>query len=118
MGSKKYIQLLFGIGALVLYFLLTWTIEWVWGYFAKPPDLAINMIALGAALATVFVLYRNDGVFGSASDVVRELEKVTWPSRKETSVNTMVVLVTVTIAALIMSAYDAVWSFVTSKVLG
>jgi len=47
-------------------------------------------------------------------EVTRELEKVTWPTRKETSAATVVVLVTVLISALILSGFDAIWSFFTN----
>jgi preprotein translocase SecE subunit len=41
----------------------------------------------------------NERVFAAAYDVTRELEKVTWPTRKETSAATVVVIVTVGISA-------------------
>ena len=52
------------------------------------------------------VAYRNEQVFASVVEVTRELEKVTWPTRKETSAATIVVIVTVLIAALILSSFD------------
>jgi preprotein translocase subunit SecE len=58
--------------------------------------------------------YRNERVFSSVVDVTRELEKVSWPTRKETSAATVVVLVTVLISALILSSFDALWAFFTN----
>ena len=52
------------------------------------------------------VAYRNEQVFASVVEVTRELEKVTWPTRKETSAATVVVIVTVLISALILSSFD------------
>ena len=46
-------------------------------------------------------------------DVVDELAKVTWPSRKETYTSTIVVIVTSLIAAFIVGAFDYVWSAIT-----
>ena len=60
------------------------------------------------------VAYRNEQVFASVVDVTRELEKVTWPTRKETSAATVVVIVTVLISALILSSFDVLWSFFTN----
>ena len=51
------------------------------------------------------VAYRNEQVFASVVEVTRELEKVTWPTRKETSAATVVVIVTVMISALILSSF-------------
>jgi hypothetical protein len=39
------------------------------------------LIAAGAAV----IAYKNERVFAAATEVTRELEKVTWPTRKETS---------------------------------
>ena len=47
-------------------------------------------------------------------EITRELEKVTWPTRKETSAATVVVLVTVLISALVLSGFDAIWAFFTN----
>jgi len=108
---------MFGIGAVALAVLLVLTVEWIWGYFAKPPELGVYGIGVGlAAVATLFA-FKNRALIESAEDVVVELEKVTWPSRKETSVNTVVVLVTVTVAALILSTFDGIWSYVTARIL-
>ncbi len=38
--------------------------------------------------------------------MVRELKKVTWPTKKETIVYTIVVVVTVIVFALVISVYD------------
>ena len=42
-----------------------------------------------------------------------ELRKVTWPTRKETWSQTIVVLIVSIIAAVILGVYDAVWSHIT-----
>ncbi len=47
-----------------------------------------------------------------------ELKKVTWPTRKETQAATIVVIVTVIIAAMILGAFDTVWSFFTDRIYG
>ena len=47
-------------------------------------------------------LYRNEKVSRVAHEVVGELAKVTWPTRKETQVSTIVVIVTSIIAAVIV----------------
>jgi preprotein translocase subunit SecE len=47
------------------------------------------------------------------TDVVLELSKVTWPTRKETYASTIVVIVTSLIAAAVVGAFDFVWSYFT-----
>ena len=63
---------------------------------AKPNELVDQRLAVVLARCwSAFVAYRNERVFAAVYDVTRELEKVTWPTRKETSAATVVVMVTV-----------------------
>ena len=105
---------MFALGALLAAFIVAKMTDWAWSYFAKPNDLLINLIALVTAGTAAVVAYRNEQVFVSVVEVTRELEKVTWPTRKETSAATVVVIVTVLIAAIILSSFDALWSKLTS----
>ena len=72
------------------------------------------MSALLIAAVGAFVAYRNERVFATVHDITRELEKVSWPTRKETSAATVVVLVMVAISAIILSGFDAIWAFFTN----
>lgn len=117
MGPNKYVQLVFAAGAVLVAFLFARTLDWVWGYFAKPSDLIVNGSALVVGVGAALLAHRSDKVFGAVQDIAAELGKVTWPTRKETSSATVVVLVTVTIAALILSAFDFFWSAVTGRIL-
>ena len=47
-----------------------------------------------------------------------EVSKVTWPTRKETVITTIMVLIMVVMAALFFLAADQVLSFVVSLILG
>lgn len=117
MGPNKYIHLTFAIGVLVLAFLVYKTGDWIWSYFGKPNDLAMQGSALLCAVVGGIIAYRNERVFATTADVTRELEKVTWPTKKETYYATIVVLVTVLIATLILSFFDLIWAFLAGKIL-
>jgi preprotein translocase SecE subunit len=114
MGPNKFVHLMFALGALLLAFVVAKMTDWAWSYFAKPNDLVINLVALLTAGTAALVAYRNEQMFASVVEVTRELEKVTWPTRKEISAATIVVLVMVMISALILSTFDVVWSKLTS----
>ena len=114
MGPNKFVHLMFAVGALLAAFIISKMTDWVWSYFAKPNDLLVNAIALFTAGAAAVIAYRNEQVFASVVEVTRELEKVTWPTRKETSAATVVVIVTVLISAIILSSFDVLWSKLTS----
>lgn len=114
MGANKFIHLTFAIGALLVAFLVSRAGDWIWSYFSKPNEMILNAVAVGSAALAAYVAYRNERVFATVHDITRELEKVSWPTRKETSAATVVVLVTVSIAAVILSGFDAIWSFFTN----
>jgi preprotein translocase subunit SecE len=117
MGPNKYIHLSFAIGMLMLSFLIYKTGDWIWSYFAKPNELAMQGVALAFGVLGGIIAYRNERVFATASDVTRELEKVTWPTKKETYYATIIVIVTVLIATLILSCFDLIWAFLAGKIL-
>src|SRR5258708_2214126 len=98
MGPNKTVHLMVLSGGLILFFLLNWTGEWIWGYFARyPNEFAIDAGAALAALAAGIVLYKNERVYSLANEVASELKKVTWPTRQETQTATLVVVITVII---------------------
>jgi preprotein translocase subunit SecE len=117
MGPNKYVHLLFAIASLVLAFLLAETANWVWSYFSKPNELIINGGAVLLAVIIGLLAYKNERLFAAAYDVTHELEKVTWPTRKETSAATVVVIVTVGVASLILAGFDLVWGGLANLVM-
>ncbi len=117
MGPNKYIHLTFAVGVLVLAFLIFKTGDWIWSYFAKPNELALQGAALLCGVVGGIIAYRNEKVFATTADVTKELEKVTWPTKKETYYATIVVIVTVAVATLILSFFDIIWAFLAGKVL-
>jgi preprotein translocase subunit SecE len=120
MGPNKAVHLMFLSGGLLLFLLLTWTGDWIGGYFVRNPnDFLINGVSAAVALTAGILLYRNDRVFSLATDVATELKKVTWPTRKETQAATLIVIVTVIISAIILGGvFDTVWSWLTDKIYG
>ncbi len=119
MGPNKAVHLMFLSGGLLLFFLLNWTGEWIWGYFARHPnEFAIDGGAALAALIIGIATYKNERVFTLANEVATELKKVTWPTRKETQAATLVVIVTVIISALVLGAFDFLWAYLTDRIYG
>src|SRR4051794_36370228 len=110
MGQNKYVHLMFAVGGLLLATVLVQASEATWRYFARylgrPNDMLIWLIGGGIGAATAFYFWRNERVFGLATEVVSELKKVSWPSRKETSAATVVVIVTVFICTVILGLFD------------
>jgi len=118
-APNKPVHLIYLCGGLVLFYLLQWTIDWAWGYFATSPDeFVITSIAGLVALTVGIVLYRNDRVHGLVSEVSAELKKVTWPTWKEVRAATLVVIVMAIVSAVILGTFDFVWANLTELVYG
>ncbi len=68
-------------------------------------------VVLGAA-GTV-ALYKNPKSIAYTNEVVAELRKVTWPTKKETQTATTVVIVTTLVMSVILFFIDNIWGALT-----
>lgn len=118
-APNKPVHLIYLCGAVLLFYLLQWSIDWIWGYFATAPsESKISVVAaIGAAVAGI-ILYRNDRIYHLANEVTSELKKVTWPTAKEVRTATLTVIIMAIISAAILGVFDFVWSNVTELVYG
>jgi len=76
-------------------------------------------IAVGSGLVAFIVAvvaYRSKTIHTFVVEVCVELSKVSWPTRKETRSQTVVVLIVSVIAAVILGVYDAIWSHITDLI--
>ncbi len=120
MGLNKYVHMMFATAGLLLAAILIQATESTWRYFSRylgrPSDAIVWLIGGGLATAITLYYWRNERVFGLATEVVSELKKVSWPTRKEVSAATVVVIVTVFISALFLGAFDLIWSWSTDLI--
>jgi preprotein translocase subunit SecE len=70
------------------------------------------------ALVTVIRTYRKPEVRAWTDEVASELSKVKWPSRKEVSNSTIIVIAASTVATVYLALLDRFWAFLTSLVYG
>ena len=118
-APNKPVHLIYLCGAVLLFYLLQWSIDWVWGYFGTTPsESKMSMLAAVGAVVIGVVLYRNDRIYDLANEVTSELKKVTWPTAKEVRSATTVVIVMAIISAIILGLFDLVWSNLTELVYG
>jgi len=118
-APNKPVHLIYLCGAVLLFYLLQWSIDWVWGYFGtSPSEFKMSLIAAVGAVVAGVALYRNDRVFHLANEVSSELRKVTWPTAKEVRSATIVVIVMAVTSAIILFLFDLVWSGLTDLVYG
>ncbi len=118
-APNKPVHLIFLCGALLLYFLLHQTADWIWGYFTRTPDeLYITIFATLTALFAGVYFYKHERTYNLVNEVASELTKVTWPTPKEVKSATIVVVIMTIISASILGIFDIVWSKVTELLYG
>jgi preprotein translocase subunit SecE len=113
LGLSRWVQYVFVVVAAFLLWFLDKVATLVWQNFAEPPTALITAVAALVSIGATISLYRNERAHDLVTDVVIELAKVTWPTRRETYASTIVVIVTSLIAAAVVGAFDFVWSFFT-----
>ncbi len=83
-------------------------------------DKSTYATVLAGLIAVVFTLrtYRRPDVRVWTDEVASELMKVKWPTKKEVSNSTMVVIAASAVATIYLALLDRLWSFVTGIVYG
>lgn len=76
----------------------------------------VSLIGLVVAAGLGVFAYRHPRASEFSNEVVTELRKVSWPSRKETQSQTIVVIITTVIIALILGLFDFIWAELTGLI--
>jgi preprotein translocase subunit SecE len=123
LGVERWVQFAYAACAITLAWFLIKSGTAVWTILADNidavPEPNSTMIAVGAGLVAFIsgvVAYRSAKIHTFVLEVCVELSKVSWPTRKETWSQTVVVLIVSVIAAIILGVYDAVWSHITDLI--
>jgi preprotein translocase subunit SecE len=116
LGTERWVQLAFITTALLLMWLFDNAITGFWYLFADPTETLVSLAAVVLGIVGSIGLYRTPAVYGLVHDVAEEMARVSWPTRKETSQSTIVVVVTSIVAAIMLFLFDSVWSAVTDLV--
>jgi preprotein translocase subunit SecE len=99
-----------------------WFSQSALGRLAAVPDddKAMYSVVLGGIIALVLVYrtYKRPDVRAWADEVAAELAKVVWPSRKDVTNSTFIVIVASTVATVYLALLDRLWAFVTNIVYG
>lgn len=74
-------------------------------------------VPVGVAFATFLLLQLNPKVRVWADEVISEIRKVVWPSRKDTTAMTIVVCIMVLISSAIVTSFDFVSGYVINALM-
>jgi preprotein translocase subunit SecE len=116
LGIERWVQLSFMVAALLLMWLFDNAINGIWYLFADPSESIVTLASVVLGVLGAIVLYRTPAAYALVHDVAEEMARVSWPTRKETSQSTIVVVVTSIVAAIMLFLFDSVWSAVTDLV--
>ncbi|MBS2017917.1 MAG: preprotein translocase subunit SecE [Deltaproteobacteria bacterium] len=82
----------------------------------EPRDEVLYVAAGFVGIATAVYYWRKPDARQYANEVAEELSKVTWPSRKEVTNSTTVVVLTTLFATVFFALMDQFWKYVTDKI--
>lgn len=80
-------------------------------------DLILRGLSVFGAALLFFLLYSNDQANQFMNEVMVELSRVTWPTQKETTSATGIVLVMVLISGVVLGLLDYFWTTLLKWVL-
>jgi preprotein translocase subunit SecE len=102
-------------GNMIWYRVSQWKPQWNLG---DPSDELIWVGAAALGIILTLYYYRKPSSRQYVDEVANELSQVTWPSRKEVTNGTSVVIVTTVFATAFFALMDRFWGFVTNLVYG
>lgn len=117
---KKIVFSCFLIFAVLAFLAFNKLIASVVGYFGfysygEFVEIIVRVFPIALSLGLFFGFYRNEKANTYMTEVVAELKKVTWSSKKEVWAATLVVIIAVLIAAVLLGLFDSLWSFLIRK---
>ncbi len=119
---KRIVAIAYVVAALALGVFLEKVIELVLSY-ARVNDFAVlgdwslsTLLGFGLAAAAAVVVWRIPRTQTVSLEVALELQRVTWPSLRETRAATVAVIVASAIASMVLGVFDMVWSWLSAKI--
>jgi preprotein translocase SecE subunit len=119
---QKWVNLSYlAVAALLGYLVLTLVTKVVGTYDLETRVRNIELIVqIGSVVCAgilFFILYRNDTANQFMNEVMLELSRVTWPTTKETTSATIVVIIMVLISGMALGLMDYCWTSLMKMIL-
>jgi preprotein translocase subunit SecE len=123
LGYTRFVYAAYMGGAMLVAFLvakaghLAWYRAGQWKpELGEPHDELVYLVAGVIGVAVALYYWRKPTSRQYANEVAEELSKVTWPSRKEVTNSTTVVLFYTLFATVFFALMDQFWKYVTDKI--
>ena len=119
---KRIVAIAYVAAALALGVFLEKVIELALSY-SRVNDFSIlgdwslsTVLGFALAAAAALVVWRIPRTQTVSLEVALELQRVTWPSVRETRAATVAVIVASAVASVILGMFDMVWSWLSGKI--
>lgn len=76
-----------------------------------------SLIALVLTVGAILYVARRDDIKSFLSEVIIELQKVTWPGMDEVKRSTLIVIIFTVLLSVFLWGSDQIWKFVTDLIL-
>ncbi len=123
LGYQRYVYAAYMAGAMLVGFLAAKIGHAAWyrlgqwkPELGEPKDELVYPVAGLVGIVVAVYYWRKPEARQYANEVAEELSKVTWPSRKEVTNSTTVVVLTTVFATVFFALMDRFWSFITDKI--
>ena len=123
LGYMRFVYAAYMAGAMLVGFLVAkighvgWYRLGQWKpEFGEPRDEIVYVVAGAVGIMVALYYWRKPESRQYANEVAEELSKVTWPSRKEVTNSTTVVLFYTLFATVFFALMDQFWKYVTDKI--
>lgn len=123
LGYQRYVYAAYMAGAMLVAFLVakighaSWYRLGQWKpELGEPKDEFVYPVAGVVGVLVAIYYWRKADARQYADEVAEELSKVTWPSRKEVTNSTTVVVLTTVFATVFFALMDRFWGFITDKI--
>ena len=107
--NLSYLAVAALFGYIVFFFGLRIAGTWDLEARVRNIDLIIRVLSIVFGALLFLVLYKNEKSNQFMNEVVVELSRVTWPTQKETSSATFIVIIMVLISGVVLGFLDYVW---------
>jgi preprotein translocase subunit SecE len=123
LGYQRYVYAAYMAGAMIAGFLAAKIGHAAWyrlgqwkPEFGEPKDELVYPVAGIFGVLVAVYYWRKAESRKYVMEVAEELSKVTWPSRKEVTNSTTVVVLTTVFATVFFALMDRFWGFITDKI--
>jgi len=123
LSNQRYVLLSFICLAIIAGMVVQSACVSAFAQFAFPDNRIAGLVntstavALVSGILTFVILIRNRRALGFTSEVVGELQRVTWPTRDETVRGSTTVVLTTFFTAGLLAIYDFIWKNLADLVL-